>query len=130
MCPQYRQRQTSELNEQGKNDIPVRCQGACSKSRRFLEILQNILISKLSLFYMHFSCQNTGIYSLKKPVNPRKLKVSSTAGRPSQHTLRRLNCSLFYLIGLWKHVQCLIGLRELINSYRLCFASTNQNLSA
>ena len=130
MCPQCRQRQTSELNEQSKNDIPVRCQGACSKSRRFLEILQNILISKLSLFYMHFSCQNTGIYSLKKPVNPRKLKVSSTAGRPSQHTLRRLNCSLFYLIGLWKHVQCLIGLRELINSYRLCFASTNQNLSA
>lgn len=95
MCPQYRQRQTSELNEQGKNDIPVRCQGACAKSRRFLEILQNILISKLSLFYMHFSCQNTGIYSLKKPVNPRKLKVSSTAGRPSQHTLRCLNCSLF-----------------------------------
>ena len=83
MCPQYRQRQTSELNEQGKNDIPVRCQGACVKSRRFLEILQNILISKLSLFYMHFSCQNTGTYSLKKPVNPRKLKVSSTAGRPS-----------------------------------------------
>ena len=75
MCPQYRQRQTSELNEQGKNDIPVRCQGACVKSRRFLEILQNILISKLSLFYMHFSCQNTGTYSLKKPVNPRKLKV-------------------------------------------------------
>lgn len=75
MCPQYRQRQTSELNEQGKNDIPVRCQGACAKSRRFLEILQNILISKLSLFYMHFSCQNTGTYSLKKPVNPRKLKV-------------------------------------------------------
>ena len=33
MCPQYRQRQTSELNEQGKNDIPVRCQGACAKSR-------------------------------------------------------------------------------------------------
>lgn len=66
MCPQYRQRQTSELNEQGKNDIPVRCQGACVKSRRFLEILQNILISKLSLFYMHFSCQNTGTYSLKK----------------------------------------------------------------
>lgn len=130
MCPQYRQRQTSELNEQGKNDIPVRCQGACSKSRRFLEILQNILISKLSLFYMHFSCQNTGTYSLKKPVNPRKLKVSLTAGRPSQHTLRRLNCALFYLIDLWKHVQCLIGLRELINSYRLCFASTNQNLSA
>ena len=54
MCPQYRQRQTSELNEQSKNDIPVRCQGACAKSRRFLEILQNILISKLSLFYMHF----------------------------------------------------------------------------
>ena len=130
MCPQYRQRQTSELNEQGQNDIPVRCQGACSKSRRFLEILQNILISKLSLFYMHFSCQNTGTYSLKKPVNPRKLKVSLTAGRPSQHTLRRLNCALFYLIDLWKHVQCLIGLRELINSYRLCFASTNQNLSA
>ena len=25
MRPQYRQRQTSELNEQGKNDIPVRC---------------------------------------------------------------------------------------------------------
>ena len=75
MCPQYRQRQTSELNEQGKNDIPVRCQGAYAKSRRFLEILQNILISKLSLFYMHFSCQNTGTYSLKKPVNPRKLKV-------------------------------------------------------
>ena len=24
MCPQCRQRQTSELNEQGKNDIPVR----------------------------------------------------------------------------------------------------------
>ena len=130
MCPQCRQRQTSALDEQGKNDIPVRCQGACAKSRRFLEILQNILISKLSLFYMHFSCQNTGTYSLKKPVNPRKLKVSSTAGRPSQHALRRLNCSLFYLIGLWKHVQCLIGLRELINSYRLCFASTNQNLSA
>lgn len=85
MCPQYRQRQTSELNEQGKNDIPVRCQGACAKSRRFLEILQNILISKLSLFYMHFPCQNTGTYSLKKPVNPRKLKVSSTAGRPSPH---------------------------------------------
>lgn len=73
------------LNEQGKNAIPVRCQGACAKSRRFLEILQNILISKLSLFYMHFPCQNTGTYSLKKPVNPRKLKVSSTAGRPSQH---------------------------------------------
>ena len=32
----------------------------------------------------------------------------------------------FYLIGLWKHVQCLIGLRELINSYRLCSASTNR----
>ena len=32
MCPQYRQRQTSELNEQDKNDIPVRCQGACAKS--------------------------------------------------------------------------------------------------
>ena len=84
MCPQYRQRQTSELNEQGKNDIPVRCQSACAKSRRFLEILQNILISKLSLFYMHVFCHNTGIYSLKKPVNPRKLKVSSTAGRPSR----------------------------------------------
>lgn len=68
MCPQYRQRQTSELNEQGKNDIPVRCQGAYAKSRRFLEILQNILISKLSLFYMHFSCQNTGTYSLKSPL--------------------------------------------------------------
>ncbi len=53
MCPQYRQRQKSELGEQGKNDIPVRCQGACAKSRCFLEILQNILISKLSLFYMH-----------------------------------------------------------------------------
>ena len=50
MRPQYRQRQTSELNEQGKNDIPVRCQGAYAKFRRFLEILQNILISKLSLF--------------------------------------------------------------------------------
>lgn len=88
MCPQYRQCQTSELNEQGKNDIPVRCQGACAKSRRFLEILQNILISKLSLFYMHFSCQNTGTYSLKKPVNPRKLKVFSTAGRPSRQMPR------------------------------------------
>lgn len=77
MCPQYRQRQTSALNEQGKNDIPVRCQGACAKSRCFLEILQNILISKLSLFYMHFSCQNTGTYSLKSPltrVNSRFLR--------------------------------------------------------
>ena len=36
--------------------------------------------------------------------------------------------SFFYLIGLWKHVQCLISLRELINSYRLCSASTNMNL--
>lgn len=54
MCPQYRQRQTSELNEQGKNDIPVRCQGACAKSRRFLEILQNILISKPFYFICIF----------------------------------------------------------------------------
>ena len=38
MRPQYRQRQTSALNEQGKNDIPVRCQGACANFRRFLEI--------------------------------------------------------------------------------------------
>lgn len=65
MCPQYRQRQTSELNEQGKNDIPVRCQGACAKSRRFLEILQNILISKLSLFYMHFLSEHRYIFSKK-----------------------------------------------------------------
>lgn len=34
----------------------------------------------------------------------------------------------FYLICLWKHVQRLIGLRELINSYRLSSASTNINL--
>ena len=34
---------------------------------------------------------------------------------PSQRALRRLNCSLFYLIGLWKHVQCLIGLWKHIN---------------
>ena len=53
MRHQYRQRQTSALNEQGKNDIPVRCQGACAKFRRFLEILQNILISKL-----YFICIN------------------------------------------------------------------------
>ena len=43
----------------------------------------------------------------------------------SPHALRRLNCSLFYLIGLRKHVQYLIGLRELINSYRLSSASAN-----
>ena len=54
-------------------------------------------------------------------------KITCSTKRQSQHALRRLNCSLFYLIGLWKHVQCLIGLRELINSYRLCFASTNRN---
>lgn len=54
MCPQYRQRQKSELDEQGKNNIPVRCQGSYAKSRRFLEILQNILISKLSLFICIF----------------------------------------------------------------------------
>ena len=55
--------------------------------------------------------------------------VPLTAILLTPHALRRLNCSLFYLIGLWKHVQCLIGLRELINSYCLCFASTNWNLS-
>ena len=125
MCPQCRQRQTSELNEQGKKRYSGTLPRRLREIPTFLRNLTDILISKLSLFYMHFSCQNTGTYSLKKPVNPRKLKVSSTAGRPSQHTLRRLNCALFYLIGLWKHVQCLIGLRELINSYRLCFASTN-----
>lgn len=67
MCPQYRQRQTSELNEQGKNDIPVRCKGACAKSRRFLEILQNILISKLSLFYLYafFLSEHRYIFSKK-----------------------------------------------------------------
>ena len=40
-----------------------------------------------------------------------------------------LKCSLLYLVGLWKHVQRLIVLRELINSYRLCSASTKQELS-
>lgn len=35
----------------------------------------------------------------------------------------------FYLVGLWKHVQRLIGLWELINSYRICSASTKQELS-
>ena len=78
MCPQYRQRQTSELNEQGKNDIPVRCQGACAKSRRFLEILQNILIDIKTFFILYaFFCQNTGTYSLKSPltrVNSRFLR--------------------------------------------------------
>ena len=32
------------------------------------------------------------------------------SGLPSPHALRRLNCSLFYLVSLRKHVQCIIGL--------------------
>ena len=130
MCPQCRQRQTSELNEQGKKRYSGTLPRRLLEIPTFLRNLTEYIDIKTFFILYAFFCQNTGTYSLKKPVNPRKLKVSSTAGRPSQHTLRRLNCSLFYLIGLWKHVQCLIGLRELINSYRLCFASTNQNLSA
>lgn len=63
MCPQYRQRQTSKLNEQGKNDIPVRCQGACAKSRRFLEILQNILYQNFLYFICIFPVR-TQVYIL------------------------------------------------------------------
>ncbi len=67
MCPQYRQRQTSELNEQGKNDIPVRCQGAYAKSRCFLEILQNILIDIKTFFilYAFFLSKHRYIFSQK-----------------------------------------------------------------
>lgn len=97
MCPQYRQRQTSELNEQGKNDIPVRCQGAYAKSRRFLEILQNILISKLSLFYMHFSCQNTGTYSLKSPLT----RVNSRFLRQQAYRLDMRTNSNYVPTKLW-----------------------------
>ena len=125
MRPQYRQRQTSALNEQGKKRYSGTLPRRLREIPTFLRNLTEYIDIKTFFILYAFFCQNTGTYSLKKPVNPRKLKVSSTAGRPSQHTLRRLNCSLFYLIGLWKHVQCLIGLRELINSYRLCFASTN-----
>ena len=38
-----------------------------------------------------------------------------TSRLPSQRALRRLNCSLFYRVGLWKHIQQLIGLRKHIN---------------
>ena len=55
--------------------------------------------------------------------------LSLTSRLPSQHAMRRLNCSLFYLVGLRKHVQRLIGLWDLINSYRICSASTKQKLS-
>ena len=66
MCPQYRQRQTSELNEQGKNAIPVRCQGACAKSRRFLEILQNIFdIKTFFILYAFFLSERRYIFSKK-----------------------------------------------------------------
>ena len=67
MCPQYRQRQTSELNEQSKNDIPVRCQGACAKSRRFLEILQKeyIDIKTFFILYAFFLSEHRYIFSKK-----------------------------------------------------------------
>ena len=66
MCPQYRQRQTSELNEQGKNDIPVRCQGACAKSRRFLEILQKYIdIKTFFILYAFFLSEHRYIFSKK-----------------------------------------------------------------
>ena len=90
---------------------------------------------KLWFRYAHFCPLHAHIFKpyfvdmfpLKSPSNPLKLGISSRVGKLFPRALRRLNCSLFYLIGLWKHVQCLIGLRELINSYRLCFASTNLN---
>lgn len=67
MCPQYRQCQTSELNEQGKNDIPVRCQGACAKSRCFLEILQKeyIDIKTFFILYAFFLSEHRYIFSKK-----------------------------------------------------------------
>lgn len=66
MCPQYRQRQTSELNEQGKNDIPVRCQGAYAKSRQFLRNLTEYIdIKTFFILYAFFLSEHRYIFSKK-----------------------------------------------------------------
>lgn len=70
----------------------------CNYSRttifhRYYSGVQLLLLYFFAPFYNHlalytfFANKNTGTYSSKNPANPHKIKVSSTANRPSPHAL-------------------------------------------